>query len=81
VIGSRVGGIPELIVDGETGVLIPPDDADALGGAIRRALEEPDRMSGMGRKARQRAIEIDPDGDFEKGIRRLAEWAAAPWPR
>jgi glycosyltransferase involved in cell wall biosynthesis len=81
VIGSRVGGIPELIVDGETGVLIPPDDADALAGAIRRALEEPDRMSGMGRKARQRAIEIDPDGDFEKGIRRLAEWAAAPWPR
>lgn len=81
VIGTRAGGILELIDEGETGLLVRSDDSEALAAAIVRALEEPEQMSDMGRKARGRAIEFDPDGDFEKGMRRLAEWAATPWPR
>lgn len=37
-IGTRVGGIPDVIEDGVTGLLVPPDDADALGDAIRRSM-------------------------------------------
>src|ERR1700676_4588392 len=40
VIATRVGGIPELIEDGLTGVLVPPDDLVALEGAMRRLLTD-----------------------------------------
>ncbi len=40
VVATRVGGIPELVADGEHGLLVPPDDAEALAMAIRRLLED-----------------------------------------
>lgn len=38
VVASRVGGIPELVVDGENGMLVPPEDPGALADALARAL-------------------------------------------
>ena len=49
VVASRVGGIPEIVVDGVTGVLVPPGDADALASALDRTTPE------MGIAARERA--------------------------
>jgi glycosyltransferase involved in cell wall biosynthesis len=40
VVASRVSAIPEIVVDGETGLLVPPDDAPALAEAITRVLDE-----------------------------------------
>ena len=40
VVGSRVGGIPELLEDGKTGLLVPPGNAEALAGAIVRLIED-----------------------------------------
>lgn len=43
VVAARVGGLPEMIRDGENGYLTPPDDVDALGAALARALDPPER--------------------------------------
>jgi glycosyltransferase involved in cell wall biosynthesis len=40
VLATAVGGVAEVVRDGENGLLVPPNDADALAGAIRRFLEE-----------------------------------------
>jgi glycosyltransferase involved in cell wall biosynthesis len=55
VITTSVGGIPEIVVDGETGILIPPGDALALRQAIQQLVDHPDRRGCMGRAGRQRA--------------------------
>lgn len=53
VIGSDIGGIPELIRDGETGAIVPPGDADTLAAVLARfAAEPPSRLAAMGRAGR-----------------------------
>lgn len=55
VVATRVGGIPEVVSDGETGLLVPPEDPVALAVAIRRILDDPDLAARMGRAGRSRA--------------------------
>jgi glycosyltransferase involved in cell wall biosynthesis len=55
VIASRVGGIPEIIIDGETGTLVEPGDETGLETALRQLLTQPLERERMGRNARQRA--------------------------
>lgn len=50
-IGTNVDGVPEVIRDGETGLLVPAKDAAALAGAIRTLLTDPARRAAMGRAA------------------------------
>jgi glycosyltransferase involved in cell wall biosynthesis len=78
VVASRVGGIPELVEDGRTGLLVAPEDVDALAGAVLRLLEDPSTSAEMGRRGRELAASIDPAGGFEAGIERLARWIAEP---
>jgi glycosyltransferase involved in cell wall biosynthesis len=56
VVASRVGGIPEAVRDGETGLLTPPRDAQALAGAMASLLDDDARRAAMGRAGR-RAVE------------------------
>ena len=56
-VASRVGGIPEVVADGETGVLVAPGDSDDLARAIGDLLRNPERLRRMGMNARQRALE------------------------
>ena len=55
VIASRVGGVPELVVDGETGLLVPPADPDALARAIIALLDDPDLRARLGAAGARRA--------------------------
>jgi starch synthase len=60
VVASRVGGIPEVVADGETGLLVPPDDPDALADALNAVLRDPDLAAVMGTRGRVRAaVEFD----------------------
>jgi glycosyltransferase involved in cell wall biosynthesis len=54
VIGTNLEGIPEMISDGETGLLVPPRNPDALAHAILRMVENPTRAKAMARAGRKR---------------------------
>ena len=56
VVASRVGGIPEVVDDGVTGLLVPPDDPASLAGALNVLLRDPGRAKAMGRAGRERAV-------------------------
>ncbi|PBC77878.1 rhamnosyl/mannosyltransferase [Streptomyces sp. TLI_235] len=57
VIGSAVGGVPGVVADGETGLLVPPGDPDALAAACRRLLDDGALADRMGAAGRLRAEE------------------------
>lgn len=55
VVASSVGGLLDLVVDGETGVLVPPRDPAALRSALQRLLGDRDLRLRLGAAARERA--------------------------
>jgi alpha-maltose-1-phosphate synthase len=55
VVGSRLGGIPEVVADGETGLLVPPGEPAALADAINALVADPRRAAEMGLRGRARA--------------------------
>jgi len=55
VIASRLGGLPEVVRDGSTGILIEPDDVGALSDAILRLLDEPGTAVRLGHAGREHA--------------------------
>lgn len=55
VIGARSGGVPDAIGDGETGLLVPPGDREALAAAMLRVLEDPGYAAALGQAGRARA--------------------------
>jgi colanic acid/amylovoran biosynthesis glycosyltransferase len=52
VLSTRVGGIPESVVDGETGFLVPPEDSQALADKLEVLLRNPQLYSQMGQNGR-----------------------------
>ena len=70
VIASRVGGVYGVVTDGETGLLVPPSDSDALACRILELLRDPEQAQAMGRAARQRVL-----ADFP--VSRMVEQTAA----
>lgn len=55
VVATRIGGVPETLVDGMTGVLVPPTDPGALAAAVASLLLDGDRRASMGRAALEHA--------------------------
>lgn len=73
-VATRVGGIPELVIEGETGLLVSPENPEALAKALAELLCAPETTAAMGRAARRFLESRDPALDFAAGIGRLAEW-------
>ena len=57
VVASRVGGVPEVVVEGETGFMVKAGDEGALALALVRMLTSPSRMQAMGEAGRHRVLE------------------------
>ncbi len=57
VVATRVGGNPEIVEDGVSGLLVPPRDASALAEAIGSLIADPGRREAMGRAGQKLAIE------------------------
>jgi glycosyltransferase involved in cell wall biosynthesis len=55
VVATRVGGLLDLVVDGETGIVVPPRDPAALRSALERLLADPDLRRKLGSAGRDRA--------------------------
>ncbi len=58
VVAARVGGLPEVVADGETGLLFEPEDPSDMARAIMRLLERPEEASRFGRAGRRRALDL-----------------------
>ncbi len=58
-VAASVGGIPEVITDGEDGLLVPPGDPAALASALDKALDDPALRADLGRRAQARAGAFD----------------------
>ena len=56
VVGSRTGGIPEVVANGETGLLVPAGEPEPLAAALNTLLSDPDRAAAMGQAGRKRAV-------------------------
>lgn len=75
IVASRLAGIDEAVVDGETGVLVPPGDVAALREALRSLLEDPARRAALGQKAAERAELFSVEAIGERYVALLTEAA------
>lgn len=62
IVASRVEGIQEIVVDDETGLLVPPADPEALAASIVRLLEQPTERARLAKGARAASLQYRPDG-------------------
>jgi glycosyltransferase involved in cell wall biosynthesis len=77
VVASRVGGIPEVVIDGETGLLVAPDDPAALAEALTRLLGDPGLRAKLGAAGRLRATERFSAARHVEGVERVYAEALA----
>lgn len=84
---SAVGELPYSVRDGETGLVVPPDDPDALAQALTWLLAHPERLAGMGAAARARVLDRFGGASFVQTgaeimarlpVRRASDPAAVP---
>jgi glycosyltransferase involved in cell wall biosynthesis len=78
VVGTRVGGLPETVVDGRTGLLVEPDSPPVLAGAILELLADGERRRSMGIEGRRRVVEhFDWERCVDRWLTRLEGVPAA----
>lgn len=61
VVASRVGGVPELVVEGQNGLLVPPDEPDALAKALWELSSRPEDAARLGKNGSERVRAFDWD--------------------
>jgi glycosyltransferase involved in cell wall biosynthesis len=76
VVGTEAGGIPEIIEHGQTGFLFPPQDPAALAEILLEQLRNRDRRSEIGRRARQRILDLFTIEKQTRGVEAVYEQIA-----
>lgn len=75
VIASRIGGIPEYVDDGQTGLLFPPGDAAGLAQCVRKLLDDPAHHQGLSRAAREAAVKrFSPEARLPRWLDLYRTW-------
>jgi len=75
VVSTRLSGIPEVVRDGETGVLVAPDDPHALAAALRDVLEHPETHRARARRGRDLVV---ASFDLDRNVHRFLAWITQP---
>jgi glycosyltransferase involved in cell wall biosynthesis len=70
IVATAVGGVPEILEDGRSGVLVPPGDVGELARSVERLAADPARREELGRNAAARQRELF---DLDRNVRRLEE--------
>ena len=74
VVATSVSGIPELVQDGKTGILIPPSDVEAIKDALSRILTDSELGRRMGREGKKAIVEMNLSwGNYAKNMIRIYE--------
>ena len=71
VVGTRVGGVPEIIGTSEVGRLVPRSDSDALAEAVVELFQDPPRLAVMGRAAYDRTRKLFPVSGWVDKVERM----------
>lgn len=79
VVASRLSGTPELVADGETGLLVPPGDAGAVAEAVARLLREPGLAARLGEAGRRRVEDEFRLATTVAELRALLDRETAGW--
>ena len=66
IVASRVGGIPDLVIHGKTGFLVPPADEKALAAWIKKILDDPGKAWEMGQQGRKLCQQFSIEAMIEK---------------
>lgn len=75
-IGTRLNAVPEIVHDGETGLLVPPGDRPALGRALETLLDSPDVRRDMGTRGRARIQSTADPERYRRGLSDLLKRVA-----
>ena len=76
VLASRLAGLDEAVVDGESGLLLPPGDAAALADGLSGLLADPVRRAGFGAAASRRAEQFGVEAIGERYVALLRQAAS-----
>jgi len=67
-VASRIGGIPEMVEDGESGILVPAGDSTALATTVTQVLTDREKLGKIQRNARQRFLQRFCVDQFTEGM-------------
>lgn len=76
-VAGRTGGVPDIVEDGVTGLLVPPEDEAAFAEATAALLDDPDRRAAFGKAA---AAKVDRAHTLTAAAERLGRWLAERLP-
>jgi glycosyltransferase involved in cell wall biosynthesis len=71
VVATRAGGVPEFVLGGETGLLIPPRDPQALAEALIKLIDNPQLACAMGQKGRLRVEKLFTAQRYAKDVAQI----------